>query len=162
MESTALAHFNIKGSHWGDRRWQYKDGSLTPAGRERYRKMRAERDSSKASDKTSSKKTYTSKTSEEPKKKTISEMSDDELKKVIARLQLEKQYKDLLPKEEKTVTLGQRLVEKLKDGAASAVETATKNVLSSVLENAGKSILKLKTSEGVGAKDSSSKNKKNK
>lgn len=31
-----LEHFNIKGSHWGKRRYQNYDGSLTPEGRERY------------------------------------------------------------------------------------------------------------------------------
>lgn len=33
-----LIHWGIKGQKWGNRRFQYKDGSLTPEGRERYRK----------------------------------------------------------------------------------------------------------------------------
>lgn len=31
-----LAHHGIKGQKWGIRRWQYADGSLTPAGRDHY------------------------------------------------------------------------------------------------------------------------------
>ena len=31
-----LWHYGIKGMHWGDRRYQNEDGSLTPAGKERY------------------------------------------------------------------------------------------------------------------------------
>lgn len=31
-----LEHWGIKGMHWGDRRYQNSDGSLTPAGRVRY------------------------------------------------------------------------------------------------------------------------------
>lgn len=31
-----LAHHGVKGQQWYHRRWQYKDGSLTPAGREHY------------------------------------------------------------------------------------------------------------------------------
>lgn len=31
-----LAHHGIKGQKWGERRYQYKDGSLTPEGRKRY------------------------------------------------------------------------------------------------------------------------------
>lgn len=31
-----LAHFGIKGMHWGVRRYQNPDGSLTPAGRSKY------------------------------------------------------------------------------------------------------------------------------
>lgn len=37
MENTAeLVHWGIKGMRWGVRRYQNKDGSLTPAGRKRY------------------------------------------------------------------------------------------------------------------------------
>lgn len=31
-----IAHYGIKGMKWGVRRYQNKDGSLTPAGKERY------------------------------------------------------------------------------------------------------------------------------
>lgn len=33
-----LSHWGIKGMKWGRRRFQNTDGSLTPAGRERYRR----------------------------------------------------------------------------------------------------------------------------
>lgn len=33
-----LQHWGIKGQKWGQRRYQYKDGSLTPAGQKRYNK----------------------------------------------------------------------------------------------------------------------------
>lgn len=35
-DGTYLAHHGIKGQKWGLRRFQNEDGSLTPAGRERY------------------------------------------------------------------------------------------------------------------------------
>lgn len=31
-----LAHYGILGQHWGRRRWQNEDGTLTPEGREHY------------------------------------------------------------------------------------------------------------------------------
>lgn len=31
-----LAHYGVKGMHWGERRWQNEDGSLTEAGRSHY------------------------------------------------------------------------------------------------------------------------------
>ena len=36
MENYKLQHSGIKGMRWGIRRWQNKDGSLTPEGRKRY------------------------------------------------------------------------------------------------------------------------------
>ena len=36
MENTELAHHGIIGMKWGVRRYQNKDGSLTPAGQKRY------------------------------------------------------------------------------------------------------------------------------
>ena len=37
-----LYHHGIKGQRWGVRRYQYSDGSLTPAGIARYRVARKE------------------------------------------------------------------------------------------------------------------------
>lgn len=37
-----LCHYGIKGQKWGERRFQNKDGSLTPAGRQRYQKSKAD------------------------------------------------------------------------------------------------------------------------
>ena len=37
MENNALAHWGIKDQKWGIRRFQNKDGSLTPEGKKRYR-----------------------------------------------------------------------------------------------------------------------------
>ena len=34
--NTEIYHHGIKGQRWGVRRYQYTDGSLTPAGQKRY------------------------------------------------------------------------------------------------------------------------------
>lgn len=39
LYSGELCHYGIKGQKWGVRRWQNKDGSLTPEGRVHYNKM---------------------------------------------------------------------------------------------------------------------------
>ena len=37
MDNNYVMHFGIKGMRWGVRRYQNKDGSLTPAGKKRYK-----------------------------------------------------------------------------------------------------------------------------
>lgn len=76
-----LTHSGIKGMKWGVRRYQNKDGSLTPAGKKRYP---ISEDSKKVS---------------EIRKKRVREMSNQELKDANNRLQLERQYKDLTKKQ---------------------------------------------------------------
>lgn len=63
-----------------------------------------------------------------PKKKTLSEMSDDELRSKLNRLQMEKQYKDLVrtlnPKQEsKAKTFVKKVLER--SGENIATQTAT-------------------------------------
>lgn len=36
IKSDELYHYGVKGQKWGERRWQYKDGSLTPEGYVHY------------------------------------------------------------------------------------------------------------------------------
>lgn len=39
MNSHIIVHHGIKGMRWGVRRYQNKDGTLTPEGRQRYREL---------------------------------------------------------------------------------------------------------------------------
>lgn len=104
-----LCHYGVKGQKWGVRRYQNKDGTLTDAGKERYG---AEDNSNKMSEKTykstmdilNAAKTISNETANlaAPKKgskivnkKNYKNMSDEELRKKVNRLQLERQYGDL-------------------------------------------------------------------
>ena len=80
MPDYELYHFGIKGMKWGVRRYQNKDGSLTPAGRKR-RKEEPHEDYKKVHD-----------------SKKVSQMSDSELRARNNRLQMEAQYKQLTKK----------------------------------------------------------------
>lgn len=124
MEST-LQHYGVPGMRWGVRRYQTKSGSLTAAGKKRYGMF----------GKKTTKKLTASKASSLKKKRLISEMSDDELKDKVKRLELEKRYRDLNPKK---VSLGKRFMSSVGDGAMEGVKNATaqavKNMITSLLE----------------------------
>ena len=109
LEIRELYHHGIKGQKWGVRRYQNEDGTLTDEGKERYG---AEDKSDKMSEKNykstmdvlNAAKTISNETANlaVPKKgskivnkKNYKNMSDEELRKKVNRLQLERQYGDL-------------------------------------------------------------------
>lgn len=91
-----LMHYGVKNMHWGVRRFQYENGGLTPAGKERYAttnsridKKQAKKDGKQTSEHEDSKKAHD--------KKPVSEMSDKELRERLNRINMEQQYKNLNP-----------------------------------------------------------------
>lgn len=134
-----LYHSGRKGMKWGIRLYQNKDGTLTPLGKQRYAKKRAQQkaeekviknkeatkakiakldekdaelaarkkalNNPKTSTKTSSKSTESA-----PKQKSVKDMSDDELRTVVNRMQLEQQYRNLNPQK---VSAGRKFAEGL-------------------------------------------------
>ena len=77
MSSNELTHHGIKGMRWGVRRYQNKDGSLTPAG-EKRKSVSLHEDYIKAHTRKSRK-----------------SMSDAELRSRINRLEMERKYTQL-------------------------------------------------------------------
>ena len=104
MNNSELLHYGILGMKWGVRR--------TP---EQLRRARGEL---KSESDGGSKKTKLSKSSSSSGKKRTSEMTEDELRSKIQRLELEKRYKDLMkatappPKSTKGRDFVQRVLEK--------------------------------------------------
>ena len=134
--SNELYHHGVKGQRWGIRRYQNKDGTLTPAGRKRADKLRNQY--LKLTGKKQlrgDKSKQTSQTSE--KSKSISEMSDAELQQVINRKRLEQQYLQLSPKK---VSAGKKFVDKVLLPAATE---AGKKALSSYMEKQFRAALKV-------------------
>lgn len=133
MQSEELAHHGIRGMKWGVRRFQNKDGSLTAAGKKRYGSNGGEADSSGSGSKAPGKKSR-------PKK--ISEMSDEELRQRLNRLQMEKQLKTLMSEQE---------AEKQKKGELFVKKTAKdfiQTVISGRVEKWAKSLGEGKEKKG--------------
>lgn len=167
-----LVHWGVRGMKWGVRRYQNKDGSLTPAGKKRVaaeknelkerersiknrEKVRAERaklDSKKAEldarerDLNGVKKRNAS--SDTPQRtKSISEMTNKELQEYTTRMQLEKNYYDAQKQlaaamPPKQVSAGQKFANKM-----------INEVIMPAATNAGKQYLEKMIKEKVGIKD---------
>ena len=110
-----LYHHGIKGQRWGIRRYQNKDGSLTPAGKKRVSELESEY-SRLTGKKTDGLSNNTHGSSSSSKTKNISEMSNEEIQDRIDRIRLENTLKSLTPEH---VSTGQKFVNGLKDAAIS-------------------------------------------
>lgn len=107
MKNNELIHWGVKGMKWGVRRYQNKDGSLTPAGKKRLSRIdkKAERDNW-SEDATSAAKIKT---------KRVRQMSNAELKKLNERMRLENEYRNL---SKQRTSAGKKLVNEILAGAA--------------------------------------------
>lgn len=130
-----LAHYGIKGQKWGIRRYQNPDGTLTEEGKKRQRLNDTNSNKSEKAKRIA--KTaliaagavtlagaaaYVGYRTRNVRKESIQKLiqeykvlSDDELKKKVARLQLEKQYRALNDEEIKNAVDRLQLEKKLRD-----------------------------------------------
>ena len=127
-ELDELYHHGVKGQRWGFRRYQNKDGSLTPAGRRRANKLKSQYEKITGRPLTQkSIKPVKSTNQDQNKKKTVKEMSDDELRERTNRMRLENEYataaKAMKDLEKEDVTRGKKIVDKVLSDIVAPVAT---------------------------------------
>ena len=137
MSADELYHYGIKGQKWGVRRFQNKDGSLTPVGRQRYsyddfKNAKANIDkanevvkSGKIVSETVGKRAQDAFNKQYNKQiqKSISEMSDKELREVVNRLNMEEQYTRMM--QSRAPKLGKNKVDEILDYAGAGLTVAS-------------------------------------
>ena len=148
MEYNKLVHSGIKGMKWGVRRYQNEDGSLTPAGKERYSRDVKENNAKKkdnriqidgpdpnrwvredmsrskklidnTSDITGKLNQAISNRSKKRAKMDLSNMTDQQLRDRINRASLENQYVDMFGPE--TVSKGRRYAKTTLDAVGTVL-----------------------------------------
>jgi len=150
-----IYHHGVQGQRWGFRRYQNKDGSLTPAGKRRAEKLKA-----KYTELTGKRmrrnptKTKESKTKDESKKeeKSYKDLTNEELKKLTNRMNLEKNYLDSVRNLEKAtpkqISRGKRYMKSLSnDVAKPAFKEAGKELFTKWLKKVGSDVLDLNPKE---------------
>ena len=107
-----IYHYGILGMKWGVRRFQNEDGTLTTLGKDRYKSSRADIGSTNT-----------------PRKKKVSEMSDKELQDAVNRLRNEQTYAQLTaPKKNPILQAGMK-------AAIGIIESSGKWLVTRMIEN---------------------------
>ena len=136
-----LYHWGIKGMKWGVRRYQNPDGSLTAAGKKRYTNpdgSLTEKGKKKFGDSVKS-------DAEIPKRKTVKDMTDEELDKAINRARKEDEYNRLRPEpkaETKNENYKKLMTKVVNEMIVPAVIQSGRNALQKALDKQANDLLK--------------------
>lgn len=130
-DQRVLAHHGIKGMKWGVRRTPEQLGHAPSKKRKFSIKIQSK-------DKVKKQSSSNSKGAESTKKRGVKDMTDDEIRQVINRIELERKYSSLTAKQK---SKGRKIVEEVLSKSAMNVATkyttkAMDNVVDSLLKSA--------------------------
>lgn len=118
-----IAHHGIKGQRWGVRRFQNSDGSLTNAGKARYGDSEGSFNGGSSLVKPSS--GADNRSSWKSSGSSVKNLSDEELKARVNRLNMEKQYKQAMEELDPTST---KIKKVITDASSQAMTQVLKDV----------------------------------
>lgn len=138
----SLCHYGVPHMHWGERRYQYANGSYTEEGKKRYGR---DKSNGEAPSDEKSKNKHDKAPQSEWKKSDAKELSDEELNRRNNRLQREQQYKNSMTPQWKKETsniakdLGRSI---LKAALVTSVVAAVKVTVGDKVKDATTNFLK--------------------
>lgn len=110
MEEDVLMHYGVKGMKWGVRKDKSKGNKpKKPASAQSHVKAPS---------------SVRSGVKKAPQRKSISAMTDDELRQAIQRLRLEQDYKNFFKEQPKQISRGKRFINNIIDGGIDEIPKA--------------------------------------
>lgn len=132
MDNNELMHYGVPGMKWGVRRTPAQLGRKKTSSSKSLFEKKKPKPKPKAKSESSKKETA-------PKKKSVKEMSDEELNAAISRLQLEQRYKELSPQK---VSTGKAVAKRILNNiVVPAAEDVGKQMVKTALTRAGNKTL---------------------